>query len=293
MEQARLERLAHARKITLLIKLIFIAENMRYQTCVDEISKVEDELLELERREMAEVIKADSIKIEETKSEHLPSKPKPEEKTRSLLTFFKAKPKPEPTLQSDAFHALFQKLETCMTVSKRIIQNQAKWEWSNIEELFPYLKQRRFAARSNRIVNIFNCESSLIYFNYGINDDPRTINARNPFKKVFDEYCDSDQEFELGSADEINSDEESESQQDDASCIEAGFIVSDVSDSELSDDDPALLKQQIKQAHKYLAARRNQMFDLGDQQPIIQTEDLDSYKMVKFEYPDKNEKHQP
>jgi hypothetical protein len=37
MEQARLDRLAQTRKVSLLQKLIFLAENMRYKTCVSEI----------------------------------------------------------------------------------------------------------------------------------------------------------------------------------------------------------------------------------------------------------------
>lgn len=184
MEQARLERLAHTRKVNLLVKLIFIAENMRYQNCINEITKVEDDLLEMERREMAEFIKADSIKAEETKSENQPSKPKPEEKVRSLLTFFKAQPKANHEAQLVARHPLFGKLETCITVSSRM-KPQVQWQWRTLEELFSYLKQPRMAARSKRVVNIFNDESALVYFNYSVSDDPLTINARNPFQRVF------------------------------------------------------------------------------------------------------------
>lgn len=146
-----------------------------------------------------------------------------------------------------------------------------------MEELIVYLKPRRCAARSKRVVNIFNDESALFYFNYCPAEDPKTVSARDPFRKVLADYCDSEQELEMGSADELGSSEASESQEDDASCLEAGFIVSDVSDCELSDDDPALLKQQIRQANRQLEARRKLMLDLGDMMPVVQTDELLSF----------------
>jgi hypothetical protein len=61
------------------------------------------------------------------------------------------------------------------------------------------------------VVNIFNDKSALFYFNYCPAEDPTTVSARDPIKKVLADYCDSKQELKMGSTDKLWSSEAIES----------------------------------------------------------------------------------